>query len=154
MECIAAGVLVPMFAFASFHAPNVLMRAGAAVVSASGLWIIFYTLRYGGATRPVEPDQSLAAFQQALLGKYKQQIRLLRNVKFWYLLPPYVGLLLLSSGLAYDHASRGRLGWNDAIGPAIYTVIFAAIWWLNEVNAVRRLKRECRRLQELTEVSE
>jgi hypothetical protein len=84
----------------------------------------------------------MANYRRALALKYEHQIRLLRNVKFWYLLPLYVGLLISSAGLLQEHAQKGVLSWTDAVGPLVYTLIFVGIWWLNEVYTVRKLQRE------------
>jgi hypothetical protein len=39
--------------------------------------------------------------------------------------------------------NRGAAGllWLDAIPPLAYTMIFAVLWWLNEVYAVNKLQR-------------
>ena len=97
---------------------------------------------WGRATDP-NPDQTLAVYQRALV-KYDHQIRLLRNVKFWYLAPMYVGLLTGSVGLLKEHAEKGTLTWPAALYPLFYTLLFAAVWWLNEVHAVPQTTRRMR----------
>jgi hypothetical protein len=145
-ECAAAALVAVIFGAAAYWAHSGLVRAGNLVVAASGLWIIFYTLRYGHEVPDPTPDQSLAGYQRALLRKYDHQIRLLRNVKFWYLLPPYAGLVLGSYGVIAEHRAANGPGWSNFLGPAIYTAVFAGVWWLNEVYAVGRIKRERTRL--------
>jgi hypothetical protein len=93
-------------------------------------------------------DRSLADYQQALLRKYDYQIRLLKNVKYWYLLPPYLGLLLGSAGIVTANQAQGLPGWPQLIPLAIYTAMFGGLWWLNEVYAVSALQRERTRLLE------
>jgi hypothetical protein len=154
VECVAAGAVAVIFGTMAFNATNALMRAGNAVVAASGLWIIFYMLRYSREAGGPAPDQTLAGFRQALLRKYEHQIRLLKRVKFWYLLPPYMGLLLWSAGVISERAARGRLGWAEFAAPVIYTSVFAGVWWLNEVKGVRWLNGERRRLAESAEGAE
>jgi len=83
----------------------------------------------------------LGGYQRSLAEKYDHQIRLLRSVKFWYLAPMYVGLLTMTAGLLKERAASGTLKWLDALGAVVYTVVFAAIWWLNEVYGVRKLER-------------
>ena len=39
-------------------------------------------------------------------------------------------------------AEKGTLKWLDALGPLFYTLVFAAVWWLNEVHTVRKLQRK------------
>ncbi|HUD99430.1 MAG TPA: hypothetical protein VMR62_07625 [Bryobacteraceae bacterium] len=143
----AAGVLVAaIFGFIAWKSPNTLALAGNLVVAASGLWYVFYMLRYGhGAPLPA-PDRSLGDFQQALLGQYDHQIRLLLNVKYWYLLPPYVGLLLASAGIMMAEAAKGQPGWPQLIAVAVYTAVFAVVWWLNGTYGVRKLRTARERL--------
>jgi len=53
-----------------------------------------------------------------------------------------VGLLFGSAGMLKEHAEKGTLKWLDALGPLFYTLVFAAVWWLNEVHTVRKLQRK------------
>jgi hypothetical protein len=148
-ECLAAALVTAFFAFVAWRSPNALARAGNLVVAASGLWIMFCMLRYGREA-PSPADGRLADFQQALLRKYDHQIRLLKNVKYWYLLPPYVGLLLGSAGMVMANTAKGQPGWPQLIPMAIYTAVFGFIWWLNEAYGVGKLQRErARLLQEM-----
>jgi hypothetical protein len=145
-ECLAALAVTALFGFIAWHAPNALARAGNLMVAASSLWIAFCMLRYGREAPPPTPDRSAADFQQAMLRKYGHQIRLLKNVKYWYLLPPYAGLLLASAGIVENSRAKGQPAWPQLIALAIYTAVFAAVWWANEVYAVRKLQRERARL--------
>jgi hypothetical protein len=139
-----AGVLVAaLFAVIAWNSPNALARAGNLVVAASGLWVAFCIWRYGREAPPPAPDRSLADFQQALLREYDHQIRLLKNVKYWYLLPPYVGLLLASAGIVMANTAKG---WPQLVAMAIYTALFGGVWWANEVYGVRKLRRQRTRL--------
>jgi hypothetical protein len=139
-EVIVAGLTAMAFSYFVWAQQNSLARLGAAIVVASLIWIVFYILRRGTGPVDPNPDQSLAGYRSALVSKIDYQIRLLRSVKYWYLLPMYVGLLTLSAGWLQDRAAVGGLTGKDAIGPVIYTVIFGGIWWLNEVYAVRKLR--------------
>ena len=154
IECIAAGVVVAAFGFSALHAGDALARTGSFVIAASAAWIIFYLLRYGRGPRDVEPSLDLRGYTQALLNRFDHQIKLLKSVKYWYLLPLYLGLLLWSLGILRDKARTAGLSWSDSIPPMIYTAVFAAIWWLNEVYSVRRLLQERARLLEMTANSE
>jgi len=150
VECIAAAAVAIFFTWTAVHAPNVVMKAGCLVVAAGGVWIIYYMLRHGAAKVTVDPSENLADYTQALIGRYDQQIRLLKSVKYWYLLPIYIGLLILSVGLSLEHAQQGAPVWIDLIAPVIYTIVFGVIWWLNEVPAVRRLLSERAQLLSIT----
>jgi hypothetical protein len=140
-ETVAAVIVAVAFTVIAWGQHNGIERAGSIILVASSLWIIYYMLRQGAEPADPSPDQTLAGYQYALVRKYDHQIRLLRNVKFWYLLPMYVGLLTGSAGMLKEKAERGPLTWVDALFPAIYTLIFAGIWWLNEGYGLSKLQR-------------
>jgi len=140
MECIAAGVVVVIFGFSAHRAGDALVRAGCLVVAASAAWIIFFMLRYGRGPRRVDLSLDLSGYTKALADRYDYQIKFLKSVKYWYLLPPYLGLVLGTLGTLRERT--GPLSWSDLIWPAIYTAFFAAVWWLNEVYSVGRLQEE------------
>jgi hypothetical protein len=140
-ETIAALVVAVAFTFIAWGERNAIERAGSMIVAAGALWIVYYMWRRGVEPPDPSPDQTLAGYQRALVRKYDHQIRLLRSVKFWYLLPVYVGLLTGSAGLLKEQDEKGALTWLAAMPPLFYTLVFAAIWWLNEIYAVRKLER-------------
>ncbi|MBZ5593610.1 MAG: hypothetical protein LAP39_15325 [Acidobacteriia bacterium] len=140
LEMIAAAAVAAFFIYIAWGQHNGIERAGSFMLVASSLWIIYYMWRHGVEPPDPNPDQTLAGYQNALIRKYDHQIRLLRSVKFWYLAPFYVGLLISSVGLLKELAEKGAPTWFAFLFPAIYTLIFAGIWWLNEVYSVRKLK--------------
>lgn len=140
-EMVAALIVSASFGYFAWVQRNGIERLGSIIIAASALWIIYYIWRFGNEPGDPDPDQTVASYRRALVRKYEYQIRLLRNVKFWYLLPLYVGLLISSAGLFTEHEKKGSLNWTDAIGPVVYTLIFAGVWWLNEVYTIRRLQR-------------
>jgi len=145
LECVAAIVVAGVFAWFAWKAPSGLEKIGAAIVAASGLWIAYYILRFGSGTRPFDPGVSLTAYNQLLRASYEQQIRLLRNVKYWYLLPPYVGLVVANLGLWLRVHGEGKGGWGTLANMGVVSFVFGLVWILNEVYGVRyleRLKRE------------
>ncbi len=152
-EYIAAGLVIALFSWFAFRTNDSLMRAGFLVIASGAAWIIFYLFRYGNGPVSADPAQSSTGYVQALAERYDQQIRLLKTVKYWYLLPMYVGLLITSVALYREHAAA-MPWWSALIMPAIYTAVFAGIWWLNEVVAVGRLRQERAGLQSLKEECE
>lgn len=140
-ESLAALVVVGFFAIAAWKQHNAIEQLGSLIIVAGALFIIYYIRRHGAEPPDPNPDQTLGGYQRSLAEKYDHQIRLLRNVKFWYMAPMYVGLLIMTAGLLKERAASSALTWRHAIGPIVYTVVFAAIWWLNEVYAVRKLER-------------
>lgn len=154
MECVASAVVMACFAYFAFKAHNALVRAGCLIIAAGAAWIIFYLIRYGQGPSAVDPSLDLMSYTQALAERYDYQIRLLKSVKYWYLLPPYLGLVLATAGVFQERATAGILRRFDWIWPVLYTALYAAVWWLNEVYSVRRLQNERGRLLAMTGSSE
>jgi len=152
-ECLAAAVVTVAFSVLAILTGDALTRTGAVIVAASAAWIIYYISRHGKANLSVDPSQSLTGYTQALLKQYDHQIKLLRSAKYWYLLPMYIGLLVISAGGLLARTRTVGLSWHDLGGPGFYTAIFAAIWWLNEVNTVKRLRKQRDRLLSMTTIS-
>ncbi len=140
-ETVAALVVAVFFTYIAWGQRNGIERAGSIILVASSLWIVYYMWRRGAEAADPSPDQTLEGYQRALVRKYDHQIRLLRNVKFWYLAPMYVGLLTCSVGVLKQQAEKGALTWPATLYPLVYTVLFAGIWWMNEVYAVRKIER-------------
>ena len=115
-------------------------RIGSAIGLATFVWIIYYFLRYGAGPADPDPGQDAAGYQRALVAKIDHQIRLVRSAKLWFLLPMYVGLALGTAGDVITHSAAGSLSWRDAVAPVLYTVVFAAIWWANDVYAAGKLQ--------------
>jgi hypothetical protein len=145
-ECGAGLLVTAIFAFIAWNSPNALARTGNVVVAASGVWYAFYVLRYGREAPLPAPDRSASDFQRALLREYDHQIRLLKAVKYWGLAPPYVGLLLASAGIVQANKAAGQPVFPQLIAFALYTSVFAAVWWANEVYGVRKLRGKRERL--------
>jgi triacylglycerol lipase len=107
--------------------------------------------RFGTGLKQPDPGANLTAYRKSLSENYDRQIRLLRNVKFWYLLPPYVGILMAVMGTWWRRAAHGMSFRNAPIVICLVTVVFALAWIANEVIGVRyiqRLKRELSCLEE------
>jgi predicted nucleic acid-binding protein len=142
LESVSALAVTVIFAAMAAQARDALQRTGLLIVAASGLWIIAFLLRYGRASLAADPAQELSRYRRALVERYDREIRLLKSVKYWYLLPPWIGLLIGSAGVMLHEYRNGRLGWYDFIAPAIYTAFFTFVWWLNEVYGVAHLRAE------------
>jgi hypothetical protein len=140
-ETVAAAMVAIFFTYIAWGQRNGIDRAGSIILVASSLWIIYYMWRRGGKPPDPNPDQTLEGYRRALVRKYDHQIRLLRNVKFWYLAPMYVGLLVVSAGLLTERVQKGSPIGLAVLYPLVYTILFAGIWWMNEVYAVRKLER-------------
>jgi hypothetical protein len=139
-ESFAALLVAVFFAIAAWKGHNGIERLGSAIIVAGALWIVYYLRRHGTEVAEPNPDQTLAGYQRALVLKFDHQIRLQRSVKFWYLAPMYIGLLTGTAGLLKETAEKRPLTWMDAGYSLFYTLVFAAVWWWNEVFGVRKLR--------------
>jgi hypothetical protein len=137
-ECLAAAAVTIFFGWFAWRAPGFIERIGWAITALSGIWIAFYILRFGKG--PGQPDRtaSVMAYSSLLAENYDRQIRLLRNVKYWYLLPIWVGLAI---GMVGASLRTHEQAWVLAVKLSSVTATFAFIWALNEWWGVRYLRR-------------
>jgi hypothetical protein len=147
-ECVAAPFIAGYFGWLSFHQPNLLSQIGCLWTAASSLWILYYILRHGKPPAAPEYEQSLNGYREQLRHKYDHQLQLFKSLKYWYLLPPYLGLLMFCAGQISHAAQRRALGLSDLLGPAAFTAMFALIWWLNEGPGVRCIEKARRALED------
>ena len=150
-ESIAGGIVILFFGWCALITHDELMRAGYFVIVAGSAWMIYCLLRFGrSGPSGEELNQDSGSYTRALLERYDRQIRLLKSVLYWYLLPVYVGLLITTSALIREHIRKGTFSWADFLAPVIYSTFFACVWWLNAVYAARRLERERAKLLAMT----
>ena len=145
IECGAAFLVAGIFTWFAWKAPSPLEMTGDAMVAASGVWIAYYVLRFGSGPKALDPGVRLNAYSQLLRDSYEQQIRLLRNVKYWYLLPPYAGIVVGKLGVWLRLHGEGKDGWGAMASVGMVTFVFGLVWIWNEVYGVRcleKLKRE------------
>jgi hypothetical protein len=116
---------------------------GGAIMEIGLVVIIYVLLRYGQSGAEPDPSGTLNDYTRALMEKYDRQIRLLKTAKYWYLLPMYVGIVIMSVGMVLNSVHAATLGPKVFIWPVVLTAFFGFTWWLNEVYAVGRLER-CR----------
>ena len=138
----AAGVAVTLcFLVLAVRFPQVRVTslAGFAAIS-----VVLFSL-WRSHRHQVQPDDTadLRSFHAALLARYDHQIRLLRGVKYWYVLPQYLWLLLV---VFQTPASRPAA---RAMLFVLSTAIMAFVVWLNQSYGVRRLEREKQKALEM-----
>jgi hypothetical protein len=130
---IAAGLLVLVgFGAGAVIAPDWRMRTACLINCAAIIWVMGFILWKGTGPQELAPDATLESYRESLRRRYDYQIQLLRNVKFWYLLPLYIGIVSVNVV-----SNPGKYGFL-----AVATALFAVIWWLNEGYGVRKLKKE------------
>jgi len=83
---------------------------------------------------PLDPAADVRAYRRALVRRFDDQIRLLRTVPYWYLLPLFLPGLWVSVS-QWPHA-----GWMALAPLAVLVAAFAFIGWLNVRIAVGSLR--------------
>jgi hypothetical protein len=79
---------------------------------------------------PLDPAADLAEYRRALLQRFDDQIRLLRSVPYWYLLP------LFLPGLWVAVSQFHRAGWAVLAPLGVLVAIYVFLGWLNVKVAV------------------
>jgi predicted membrane metal-binding protein len=95
-EIIAAAVVFLFFSVMLFD-PSWMVRAGAIVVMAGSVWIV-WTLRRTRSRESPSSERPVAEVIRTERAKVDRQIRLLETVLWWYIGPPALGLSLVVAG--------------------------------------------------------
>lgn len=131
-EYAVGGALMVYFLWQAIH-PTV---PGFAALPVAGLvamsFVMIYLWRSQRKNPPIDPSADAVSYQAALLARYDRQIKLLGTVKYWYVLPIYLWLLLNLAFIA-------SLGWR-IIFFLLVSVFAVFVAWLNEGYAVRKLR--------------
>lgn len=149
-ECAGGLLVLAFFSWVALRAPSTLEQLGSAIVAAAGLWIVYYTLRHGRGPAPADKGVDLESYRQVLLQNYDRQIQLLQTLQYWYLGPPYLGLLIINAGTALRLTRAGQNATAPLLAVALITVVFAWILILNRRRGVAHLRAQRRNLLELT----
>jgi hypothetical protein len=130
-ELIVCLLTVPVWLFlgVKFSLPWTWYLAVPAVV-----WIAGYMLvdRMRHKWRSPEPGDPLRQGVECALAEYEHQIRLLRNVHWWYLLPCAVAVLAFVGEVTWQHWSEGGMAVVASIVVAIIASVFGGVYWLNQ----------------------
>ena len=137
-ESIAGVLVTVVFLFFAVRTANPVSRVAFLWLAACGVWIIGFLRRYARAARKPAPEQALTAYREALVEKIDRQIWLLKNVKYWYILPLWLGEMLVAVALLGQPG-----GWIGFLClAAFFTAVNAFVWWLNESQGVGSLRRQ------------
>ena len=141
-ETVAGLIVTVAYVWFAVGAGTLLERMADLWLAAWGIWIAVFLRRYAKLSRKPAPEQTLAVYRQALVERYDGQIRLALSVKYWYILPMWLGMLLLS--LAVWNQPRGHV--RCTLVAVVATAVSAFVWWLNEGPGIRYLQRKRREL--------
>lgn len=108
-------------------------RIGALVGIGSVGFVIGYLWWKHRGLQPLDPAADVITYRAALLARVDDQIRLLRSVTYWYLLP-----LLLPSLWQAAHVWE-ESPWAAAVSLAAVVAVFAVVRWLNVTGGVGAL---------------
>jgi hypothetical protein len=135
----AAGLLVAiLFGWLAVVAHSPIARLADLWLSVYGLWVIFYLRRHSKTAGDSAADRTLAEYRAKVLDGYSLQIRLLKTAKYWYVLPLWIGLMLMACG----HFQRtGKLA-TLLIEGAAFTAMAAILVWVNEGPGVRYIRKQ------------
>lgn len=139
-EYIAGAVLILWFLWQSFD--PVRRPVALAGIVAVG-FVMVYLWRSHRKTTPLDAAADVRSYHAALLDRYDHQIRLLRSVKYWYVLPLYLWVLLVIVNVP-SRSPGGRISYF-----LLATLFFAVVIWLNEGYGVRKLRRARKAAEEL-----
>ena len=116
------------------------------------LWIVGYMLAYRmrNERQRAQPGEPLRQSAQSSMEQVEQQIRLLRNVHWWALLPiALAGLAFFGQGAWQERSG----GWWTAIAiseaVALLVIVLAVVYWLNQYAIRSELEPRRRELETL-----
>ena len=141
-ESAAAAFIAIVFSWFAIRGGAPLERFANVWLALWGVCLVFFLRRYSQASRKPTPDMTLSAYTRALQERYERQIRLLKNAKYWYVLPFWAGMML--SAVAYLEHQGNIL--RFLILSAGVTAFSGAIWWLNESIAAGYIESKRREL--------
>ena len=134
----------------TFRGHSLLTQAGCVVLIASAIFIIWKLIASKLRLPKAEPNAPIFDAVKVELQKVENQIGLLKSVAWWYLLPLFVGVMLVYWGGPGSIPSK--LGYF-----AIVLVLYAFIYWLNQFAVKKNLlplKRELASLLHSAETGE
>jgi hypothetical protein len=108
-------------------------RIGAVVGIGSVGFVMAYLWWKHRSLQPLDPAADVATYQTTLLARIDDQIRLLRSVTYWYLLPLFVPIAWQSLQVWQ------KAPWAAAVSLAIAAALFAYLRWLNVTAGVGAL---------------
>jgi hypothetical protein len=116
------------------------------------VWIAGFMLvdRMRHKRQPPEPGETLLQRVESSLAQVEHQIWLLRNVFWWYLLPPGLSILAFFGQIAWETRAGG---WWTVLGTAglisVVFIVFAGVYRLNQAAVRAHLEPRRQELEAL-----
>jgi len=131
-ETAAGLVVIAIFGYYFFQFPSALARLGCVMTILAALFTDFWALWNKRKSRREIPDASVMDSLRVELRKVDTQIRLLRSVFWWYILP-----LLGGAGVFYFGINRNAT--ERTVTVILYLLVGWFIHWLNQLAVRRKL---------------
>ncbi|MDB6034209.1 MAG: Beta-lactamase [Verrucomicrobiales bacterium] len=131
-ESLAAIFIIIWFGRAFFKVPAPLAKVGCVILVLASVFICWYPIRKKRRVAKAAPDAPMTQALQCELEKVEVQIRLLRSIVWWYLLPLMAGALVFHFGMQPSLSSN--------IGYSAFVVALSVfIYWLNQRAVEKQL---------------
>lgn len=135
LEIGLALLLLPVALYLFFEVPYYLFKSGVLLMAVWFLYVIYKLKKTRGLKTDYEANTTLKGQLKKQKKYVKEEVKLLRNVFYWYLLPPYTCLLLMISS-AYFHRDiqwensflQGLLSEN-IYGHLVYIIFLTALYF-------------------------
>ncbi len=148
-EACAAIIVAIIFIFKAIYSDTTLSMFFNILIAAGASLIIAYLWKKGTNLDPPDMTASTKDFLTYYKNQLVRQLKLLSNVKYWYVAPIGIGLIGLAVEKVYLNWSLGTsYSWNLAYFVVVVALLSGVIY-LNEVVAVKDLKKTLKNLEEM-----
>jgi hypothetical protein len=117
------------------------------------VWMTGFMLVYRKrhVTKPSKPDEPLFACVKNSLAEVEAQIWLLRNVFWWYLLPPFISISAFLVQMGWLMRARGGVAaFGNVVGLEVtVAVVYGALYFANQYAVRSQLEPRRRELRTL-----
>ncbi len=138
----AAVVAVMAFAVWRWTAGDGHLQTGAMILATA--FVAGYLWRQHRRLPSLDPGEPASAYQAALLARIDRQIALLSSVRYWYLLPLYLPVVVQAAQLWRLHQRMAAVAMLTVVA-----ALYAGVAYVNERLAVDVLRRQRARVAAL-----
>ncbi len=133
VACVFVTIIFGCYAF-FLHAQQPLARLGDWIVIAGMMFIAWKLIHTRQSTPAAPPGATVVESLRAELNSVRAQSRLLGSVLWWYLLPSFVGLLLMTwGGLPINEpVALVLMIPTNIIVTLFFIAVYVLIYWLNQ----------------------